>query len=182
MTIKEFSEKQGLSKGTIYKAIRNSSFQLNQITNRAGNITPDGLAILNRLFPESGEPDNQAEQDPGGELERLRDELEEKRLECDGLREELKEKERALEKAEDALRNEVKQRELYEKLYSEAKEENKEQRESAERERDKLLEKISEAHRLASQQQELARIASMNPIKRLFSGRKKTQPVKAEVE
>lgn len=97
MTIKEFSEKKGLSKGTIYKAIRNSSFQLNQITNRAGHITPEGLAILNGLFPDQ---DNQAEPDQRGELEQLKDALEEKRLECDGLREELKEKERALEKAE----------------------------------------------------------------------------------
>lgn len=167
VTIKEFSEEIGLSKGAIYKAIRNSSFQLNQITNRAGQITPEGLTVLKGLFPDHGggldapEGSDRLQE----EAERLRDALEE----SERLR---KEAERSLERAEDALEAEKRQRETFEKLYMEEREEVKELREAAEREREKLLEQISEAHRLASQQQELARIASMNPIKRLFSGRR----------
>ena len=161
MTIKEFADKRGLTKGAIYKAIKSSSFRIDQITGRNGRITEEGREILRILFPEPlSEPltETKAGDSP-----------------ADDLRTRLSEAERALEKAEDALKVEREQRALFEKLYNEAKEELRQQRESAERERTIFYDKISELTRLTSQQQELARLATMNPIKRLFSGRKRKQ-------
>lgn len=168
MTIKEFADRQGLTKGAIYKAIKGSSFRIDQITGRNGRITEEGREILRILFPETrSEPlkETQAEDST-----------------IDELRTRLSEAERAREKAEDALKAEQEQRALFEKLYNETKEELRQQRETAERERTVFLEKISEANRLTSQQQELARLATMNPIKRLFSGRKKGKGIDTQAE
>ena len=52
MTIKEFAEKQGLKRGTVYKAIKDSSFTVDQITGRSGQITEEGRKILQILFPD----------------------------------------------------------------------------------------------------------------------------------
>jgi hypothetical protein len=73
-----------------------------------------------------------------------------------------------LDDLRDRLRAAEERAEKWERLYLELQE-------KTERERASLLDRISEANRLISQQQELARLASMNPIKRLFSGRKKEQ-------
>lgn len=124
MTIKEFAEEQGLKRGTVYKAIKDSSFTVDQITGRSGQITEEGRKILQILFPD---------QEP------LSEPLKETRPDdsaLDDLRERLREAERAREKAEESLRIEKEQRSLFEKLYNETKDELRDQRISAEKERE----------------------------------------------
>lgn len=124
MTIKEFAEKQGLKRGTVYKAIKDSSFTVDQITGRSGQITEEGRKILQILFPD---------QEP------LSEPLKETRPDdsaLDELRKRLSEAERAREKAEESLRIEKEQRSLFEKLYNETKDELRDQRISAEKERE----------------------------------------------
>lgn len=164
MTIKEFAEKQGLKRGTIYKAIKDSSFTVDQITGRSGQITEEGRKILQILFPDQ---------------ESLSEPLKETRPEdsaLDELRERLSEAERARDRAEADLQNEKERSSLFEKLYNEAKDDLKRQQESAEREIASMHDRIRDANRLLSQQQELERLRTMNPIKRLFAGRKKEKP------
>lgn len=124
MTIKQFADELGLTKGAVYKAIRSSSFTVDQITGRSGQITEEGRKILQILFPD---------QEP------LSEPLKETRPDdsaLDDLRERLREAERAREKAEESLRIEKEQRSLFEKLYNETKDELRDQRISAEKERE----------------------------------------------
>lgn len=124
MTIKEFAEKQGLKRGTVYKAIKDSSFTVDQITGRSGQITEEGRKILQILFPDQeplSEPLKETQPDDSV---------------LDDLRERLREAERAREKAEESLRIEKEQRSLFEKLYNETKDELRDQRISAEKERE----------------------------------------------
>ena len=162
MNIKEFAEGKGVTRGAIYKALTRTGHTVKELTDRKGNITAKGYAILRKLYPDDQEPLSEPLNEPEAEDSTL-----------DDLRTRLSEAERAREKAEAALEHETQQRALYEKLYTETREELRQQRETAERERQTFLERISEANRLISQQQELARLASMNPIRRLFSGKKK---------
>ena len=169
MYFKDYAEAKGVTRGAIYKTLSRSGHSAKELTDRNGNITPKGYAILRKLYPDDQETLSELLKEPEAEDSTI-----------DELRARLSEAERAREKAEAALENETRQRELYEKLYTETKEElrqqreeQKQQREAAEKERQTLLEKISEANRLISQQQELARLAAMNPIRRLFAGKKK---------
>ena len=164
MTVKEFADGLGLTKGAVYKAIRNSSFTLDQITGRSGQITEEGRKILQILFPDQ-EPLSEPLKETQPEDSAL-----------DDLRERLREAERARDKAEESLRIEKEQRTLFERLYNETRDDLRKLQESSERERAAMHDRISEANRLLSQQQELERLRTMNPIKRLFAGRKKEKP------
>ena len=176
MKIKEFAIGHNLTLSAVYKAIQRAGYTVKELTDKNNNLTESGLSILAAIYPDS------EMLTPEPPSERLNDNEPDNSL-IDDLKARLSEAEKALAKSETALKAETEQRTLFEKLYNETKDELRKQQESAERERDKLLDKISEAHRLASQQQELARIAAMNPIKRLFSGRKKKQiDVQGQVE
>ena len=143
MKIKEFADQKHLTQGAIYKAIGRAGYSARQLTDKKGNITTKGMAIINKLFADDPEPDS----------EPLKEEKPEDIIIAE-LRDRLKEaKERA---------------EKWETRYLELQT-------KTEQERASLLDKISEANRLLSQQQELERLRAMNPIKRLFSGRKKEQ-------
>ena len=126
MTIKQFADELGLTKGAVYKAIRSSSFTVDQITGRSGQITEEGRKILQILFPDQ-EPLSEPLKETQPEDSVLED-----------LRDRLREAERAREKAEESLRIEKEQRSLFEKLYNETKDELREQRVSAEKEREQL--------------------------------------------
>ena len=126
MTIKQFADELGLTKGAVYKAIRSSSFTVDQITGRSGQITEEGRKILQILFPDQ-EPLSEPLKKTQPEDSVLED-----------LRDRLREAERAREKAEESLRIEKEQRSLFEKLYNETKDELREQRVSAEKEREQL--------------------------------------------
>lgn len=160
MTIKEFAEKQGLKRGTVYKAIKDSSFTVDQITGRSGQITEEGRKILQILFPD---------QEP------LSEPLKETQPEdsvLDDLRERLREAERAREKAEESLRIEKEQRSLFEKLYNETKDELRDQRISAEKEREqyKILIRAEQGLRMKAERSLFQR------VKVFFLG-EKNQPV-----
>jgi len=126
VTIKQFADELGLTKGAVYKAIRSSSFTVDQITGRSGQITEEGRKILQILFPDQ-EPLSEPLKKTQPEDSVLED-----------LRDRLREAERAREKAEESLRIEKEQRSLFEKLYNETKDELREQRVSAEKEREQL--------------------------------------------
>ena len=163
MDFKGFAEEKGVTRGAIYKALKRSGYGAKELTDRQGHITQKGYVILRKLYPDDQETLPELLKEPEAEDSAI-----------DELKARLNEAERAREKAETALENETRQRDLYEKLYKETKEELRQQRDAADKERQAFLEKISEANRLISQQQELARLASMNPIRRLFSGKKKS--------
>lgn len=165
MNIKEFAEGKGVTRGAIYKALTRTGHTVKELTDRKGNITAKGYAILRKLYPDDQEP--------------LSEPLKETRPDdsaLDELRKRLSEAERAREKAEESLRIEKEQRTLFERLYNETRDDLRKLQESSERERAAMHDRISEANRLLSQQQELERLRTMNPIKRLFAGRKKEKP------
>ena len=160
MTIKEFAEKQGLKRGTVYKAIKDSSFTVDQITGRSGQITEEGRKILQILFPDQ-EPLSEPLKDTQPDDSVL-----------DDLRERLREAERAREKAEESLRIEKEQRSLFEKLYNETKDELRDQRISAEKEREqyKILIRAEQGLRMKAERSLFQR------VKVFFLG-EKNQPV-----
>lgn len=160
MTIKEFAEKQGLKRGTVYKAIKDSSFTVDQITGRSGQITEEGRKILQILFPDQeplSEPLKETQPDDSV---------------LDELRKRLSEAERAREKAEESLRIEKEQRSLFEKLYNETKDELRDQRISAEKEREqyKILIRAEQGLRMKAERSLFQR------VKVFFLG-EKNQPV-----
>lgn len=160
MTIKEFAEKQGLKRGTVYKAIKDSSFTVDQITGRSGQITEEGRKILQILFPDQ-EPLSEPLKETQPEDSVLED-----------LRDRLREAERAREKAEESLRIEKEQRSLFEKLYNETKDELRDQRISAEKEREqyKILIRAEQGLRMKAERSLFQR------VKVFFLG-EKNQPV-----
>ena len=165
MTIKEFAEKQGLKRGTIYKAIKDSSFTVDQITGRSGQITEEGRKILQILFPDQ-EPLSEPLKETRPEDSALED-----------LRDRLSEAERARDRAEADLQNEKERRiraeeqaEKWERLYLELQD-------KAAQERAEIWEKVREAHVIAAQAQEAANKKSI--FLRLFSGRKKEKPAES---
>lgn len=177
MKIKEYALQKNLTQSAIYKAVQRAGYSSKDLTDKNNEITAAGFAILAKIYPD---PDAEnPDQDPAS------DRLPEKQTDnsvFDELRNRLSQAEKDLARAETALKAESEQRTLYEKLYNEKCEELKKlqestdrERERSDRERERLHNRVSEANRLLSQQQELARLASMNPIKRLFAGRKKKQ-------
>lgn len=160
MTIKQFADELGLTKGAVYKAIRSSSFTVDQITGRSGQITEEGRKILQILFPDQ-EPLSEPLKETQPEDSAL-----------DDLRERLREAERAREKAEESLRIEKEQRSLFEKLYNETKDELRDQRISAEKEREqyKILIRTEQGLRMKAERSLFQR------VKVFFLG-EKNQPV-----
>lgn len=165
MTIKEFADKRGLTKGAIYKAIKSSSFRIDQITGRNGRITEEGREILRILFPETRSEPLKEEKAGDSTFDELRARLSEAESERD-------EAKRAREKAEDALKAEKEQRALFEKLYNETKEELRRERETADRERTqyKILLQTEQGLRIKAERNLFQR------VKVFFLG-EKTQPI-----
>lgn len=168
MTIQEFAEKQGKTKGAVYKTIKNSSFNLSQITGRNGQITEAGKKILAILFPETVSDAPEETEADNSTFDELRDRLREAESRRDALDAELKSVREQLTEARE-------QAQKWEKLYLEEREQARITRETA-------AEEKRRADILLSQAQENYRILAMNPIKRLFSGRKKAQSVETDGE
>ena len=68
MKIKDFADEKGLTKQAVYKAIQRAGFSTKQLTDRHGNITGKGFAVLRNLFPDVAEaaesPEEAAPQPP----------------------------------------------------------------------------------------------------------------------
>ena len=150
MKLQEFALRQKLSNNALYKAIRREGYTAKELTDKRGNITSAGLKILRRMYPEDAE---EPQQDPEPEQEqRKAPGLEALEKELKSLREQLAE---ARERAE-----------KWEKLYLDLQD-------KAAQERSEMQQQIKAAQILLAQQQEINSRLLMNPIKRLFSGRKK---------
>lgn len=150
MKLQEFALRQKLSNNALYKAIRREGYTAKELTDKRGNITSAGLKILRRMYPEDVE---EPQQDPEPEQEqRKAPGLEALEKELKSLREQLAE---ARERAE-----------KWEKLYLDLQD-------KAAQERSEMQQQIKAAQILLAQQQEINSRLLMNPIKRLFSGRKK---------
>lgn len=150
MKLQEFALRQKLSNNALYKAIRREGYTAKELTDKRGNITSAGLKILRRMYPEDAE---EQQQDPEPEQEQRKDpgrEALEKELKS--LREQLAETRERAEK--------------WEKLYLDLQD-------KAAQERSEMQQQIKAAQILLAQQQEINSRLLMNPIKRLFSGRKK---------
>lgn len=146
MKIQEFAASKNLSNNAIYKAIRREGYAAKELTDKRGNITAAGFKILRRIYPEKME---EAQRDPEQQKET---ETGLESAEIKGLREQLTE---ARERAD-----------KWEKLYLELQD-------KAAAERAEMQQQIKAAQVLLAQQQEINSRLLMNPIKRLFSGRKK---------
>lgn len=166
MKIKEYALQKHLTQSAVYKAVQRAGYTVKELTDRNNDITAAGFAILAAIYPDSERP----AQEPSSESPK---ESNPDNSIIDDLKARLSEAEKTIDKTETLLKAESEKSALFEKLYSETKEELRKLQESSERERSALHDRISEANRLLSQQQELARLATMNPIKRLFAGRKK---------
>ena len=169
MRIKEYAAGKGVTQGAIYKAIGRAGHSAKDLTDRKGNITPKGSAILDELFPD----DQETRSEPLNE-EKAGDST------LDDLRARLSEAERAREKAEDALKVEREQRikaeaqaEKWENLYLELQD-------KAAQEREANRTALTQAHILAARAQEAAN--KKTGILRLFSGRKKDKDIDAQAE
>ena len=171
MKIKEYAAEKGVTQGAIYKAIGRNGYNAKSLTNRRGDITPAGYEILRRIYDQDAEepaagPDQRPE--PLTETEGSRDALRESEArreaaerEAETLREQLRNAEERAERAEERA-------ERWERLYIDLQE-------KAAQERAANDQQLQAAHVLMSQQ--LAALTRKeNPIKRLFSGRKKDHP------
>ena len=156
MKIKDYAVEKGLTTGAIYKAVSRSGHSMKELTDRKGHITAAGYAILSEIY---GEEQPEPAQEP------QRETLKETKVE-DSTIADLK----------DRLREAQERAEKWEQLYLELQD-------RAAQEREAHREELRAAHVLAAQAQETISRLSMNPIKRLFSGRKKEkEPVKTEGE
>lgn len=169
MTIKEYAESKAVSTGAIYKAVSRSGHSMKDLTDRKGQITGKGLSILREIYPDDQEPDQEPLSDS------LKDQQPEDSV-LEDLRERLSEAERARDRAEELLQIEkdlrIKaegQAEKWERLYLELQDKS-----AQERARDS--EDQRELRVIAAQAQEIIKHFSMNPIRRLFSGKKKEKP------
>ena len=87
MKIKDFADKKGLTRQAIYKALNRSGYSAKKLTDRSGNLTKNGLTVLNRLFPSAGDQVNQeppapVEQDQSSIIDELRNQVEELKRKC----------------------------------------------------------------------------------------------------
>ena len=94
MNIKEFSEKKGITKQAVYKAINRSGLSAKQLTDRKGNLTKKGVSLLAKLFPDDPEltgkafadaelsDDQQPEQTGSNEADQLRQRIKELEEKC----------------------------------------------------------------------------------------------------
>ena len=163
MKIKEYAAEKGVTQGAIYKALGRNGYNAKSLTNRRGDITAAGYEILRRIYDPDAEPLKDQRPEPLTEAEGSRDALRESeaRREAETLREQLRNAEERAERAEERA-------EKWERLYIELQE-------KAAQERAANDQQLQAAHVLMSQQ--LAALTRKeNPIKRLFSGRKKDQP------
>lgn len=152
MKLQEFALRQKLSNNALYKAIRREGYTAKDLTDKRGNITSAGLKILRRMYPEDAEEQQQEpEQEPEQRKEAGREALEK---EAESLRKQLAETRERAEK--------------WEKLYLDLQDD-------AAQERAELQQQIKNSQILLARQQEINSRLMMNPIKRLFSGRKKDQ-------
>lgn len=154
MKLQEFALRQKLSNNALYKAIRREGYTAKDLTDKRGNITSAGLKILRRMYPEDVEEQQQEpEQEPEQRKEAGREALEK---EAESLRKQLAETRERAEK--------------WEKLYLDLQDD-------AAQERAELQQQIKNSQILLARQQEINSRLMMNPIKRLFSGRKKDQEI-----
>ena len=143
-----------MSNNALYKAIRREGYTAKDLTDKRGNITSAGLKILRRMYPEDVEEQQQEpEQEPEQRKEAGREALEK---EAESLRKQLAETRERAEK--------------WEKLYLDLQDD-------AAQERAELQQQIKNSQILLARQQEINSRLMMNPIKRLFSGRKKDQEI-----
>ncbi len=62
LRIKDFADEKGLTKQAVYKAIQRAGFSTRQLTDRHGNITGKGYAVLRNLFPDDPETQDTPEE------------------------------------------------------------------------------------------------------------------------
>lgn len=87
MKIKDFADKKGLTRQAIYKALNRSGYSAKKLTDRSGNLTKNGLTVLNRLFPSDGDQvyqdqPEQPEQDQSSIIDELRKQIDELKQKC----------------------------------------------------------------------------------------------------
>lgn len=169
MKIKEYADGKGLTKGAVYKAIIRNGHSAGELTDKRGNLTAKGMQILDEIYQE---PDQEPLSEPLKETRPDDSVLED-------LRDRLSEAERARDRAEADLQNEKERRiraeeqaEKWERLYLELQD-------SAAQERDRIREQVRAAQVLTAQAQEVSKNLSRNPLRRLFSGRKKDKDATA---
>lgn len=169
MKIKEYADGKGLTKGAVYKAIIRNGHSAGELTDKRGNLTAKGMQILDEIYQE---PDQEPLSEPLKETQPEDSVLED-------LRDRLREAERARDRAEADLQNEKERRiraeeqaEKWERLYLELQD-------SAAQERDRIREQVRAAQVLTAQAQEVSKNLSRNPLRRLFSGRKKDKDATA---
>ena len=167
MKIREFAEEIGITQGAIYQSLLRAGYSTKKLTDKRGEITSAGMKILRRLYPEAA-PELDQDQEPEAEPESRRDALMDQLRDAESRRDAL---DAELKSVREQLTEAREQAQKWEKLYLE-------EREQAARERAEMRREIDSAHLIAAQAQHL----KMNPIKRLFSGRKEAQRVETGAE
>jgi len=93
LKIKEFAESKNVSNQAIYKALNRAGYSTKQITNKYGNISPQGMRILKKLFPD----DLQQDPEPGAGDQQPEETARKDSREAEYLREKIKELEKQCE-------------------------------------------------------------------------------------
>ena len=165
LKIKDFAEGKKMSQNAIYKAILREGHSAKELTDKKGNITAAGFRILNKIYPgEVEEMQRNPEKEKDGILDQLK--------EADKIREQL---EREATSLREQLAEAKSRADKWEKMCIE-------QQEKASQERSEMLQQLKASQVLLAQQQEINSRLLMNPIKRLFAGRKKEREPGGKVE
>jgi len=168
LKIKEYAAEKGVTQGAIYKALGRNGYNAKSLTNRRGDITAAGYEILRRIYDPDAEPLKDQRPEPLTEAEGGRDALRESEARREAAEREAETLREQLRNAEERAERAAERAERWERLYIELQE-------KAAQERAANDQQLQAAHVLMSQQ--LAALTRKeNPIKRLFSGRKKDQP------
>lgn len=91
MKIKDFAERKQLTKQAIYKALNRAGYSAKTLTDRSGNLTKKGTAVLNRLFPSAGDQLNQEQPDQLDQLDQDESVVSDLRNQVNELKERCKE-------------------------------------------------------------------------------------------
>lgn len=158
LKLQEFASRLKLSNNALYKAIRREGYTAKELTDKRGNITLAGMKILRRIYPEDAEEQQQEPEQQQREPEKEKESAEK---ELQSLREQLAETRERAEK--------------WERLYLDLQDKTAEERAEMQQQQKAL-------QVLLAQQQDINRRLLMNPIKRLFSGRKKDLETGGKVE
>lgn len=107
MTVREFAESRYKSRQSIYQLAKNAGYKLSDYTDDKGNLSEEGIALLESLFPEVPEEPKEPEPDPGASTPKDDSFIEHLKSENQYLHDVIDRLQVSLDKAQDNLTREM---------------------------------------------------------------------------